>query len=272
MTTEEMNGLASLARKKAAIMAELKKFGKDAYNQNQKYKFPSAASIFDTIRGLMAAHGLVLFTSAVDGHQDPMESKSGTAGYHTVVLYRMMWIDTETGAMFEDMWRSESDDYQDKGHSKAATLALKSYLLTSFIVSSGEEADDPDSGIGSQETAKRETRQNRTKTPPPAPNENGHENIRRVTLQAPMAVSAQQNGSFFMTFATVDGEPIYEFDFGLWEKANYCYEGEWRGKSGKYTLTQAPDVTIYETFNKKGESYWRVKEIHNPVVIPQVQV
>ncbi len=136
----------------------------------------------------------------------------------------------------------------------------------------GEDDYLADSPTASKNDGKSKTPQNRTKQAIPDEQPENGTNTRRVTLQCPMTVSARDNGGFFMTLATVDGEPIYEFDFGLFETANYCYEGEWRNKAGKYTLAQAPDVTIYETVNNKGVSYWRVKEIHNAVQIPQVEV
>lgn len=150
MEQTDLNGLASLARKKAAIMGDLQKFAKDKKNAKQGYGYASAETIFDTIRGLMNQHGLVLFTSAVSGNQEHFESKGGTPGLHTTVQYRMLWVDTDTGATVEDYWLSEGDDYQDKGYSKCATLALKYYLLTTFIVSSGDASDDPDSGLRSK--------------------------------------------------------------------------------------------------------------------------
>jgi hypothetical protein len=150
MEQQDFSGLASLARKKAAIMNDLKKLPKDKRNTQQNYGYASAEGVFDTIRALMVEHGLVLFTSAVSGSQEHFTSGKGTPGLHTTVQYRMLWVDTETGATVEDFWLSEGDDYQDKGYSKCATLALKYYLMTTFIVSSGDPKDDPDSGVRSK--------------------------------------------------------------------------------------------------------------------------
>lgn len=275
MTTEEMIGLASLAKKKAAIMAELKKFGKDSYNQNQKYKFPSAASIFDAIRKLMAEHGLVLFTSAIDGHQNEMESKSGNAGLHTTVKYRMLWIDTETGAMVEDLWLSESDDWQDKGYSKSATLALKSYLLTSFIVSSGDETDDPDSGIGSQDAAKRNATSPKQGKPARqgAATSNGAQNGSQSEIPADKATDhvllrsleiVDKDGQKRLKFKSDDGRTVLAFTRQLFKERGWIDEAEWTGL-GDYPIKDGIPVGItFHRINDDG-GHWEVTAVSEVV-------
>ena len=43
------------------------------------------------------------------------------------------------------MWTGESLDTQDKGITKAATSAEKYFLMKTFVISTGDAKDDPDS-------------------------------------------------------------------------------------------------------------------------------
>lgn len=114
-------------------------------------------------------------------------------------------------------------------------------------------------------------RQNRTKQPLPAPIENGQGNTRKATLRPVVTILAKDNGGFYMKFETIDGEEVFDFDWGTWERANWCYEGEWRSAAGKHQLAETPIAEIYETRSGQGTLYLRVKSV-NELKIPQVEV
>lgn len=288
MTENELNGLASLARKKAAIMGELKKFTKDKMNPKQNYGYASAETIFDTIRDLMNKHGLVLFTSAVSGNQDRFESKGGTPGLHTTVQYRMLWVDTDTGATVEDYWLSEGDDYQDKGYSKCATLALKYYLLTTFIVSSGDASDDPDSGLRSK--GNRQSQQRPLQRPAAAPTANESAQQRPSISKPQNGVSTGQNeppfieagttqnttvksveivdkdGSKRLRFTCDDDQTALAFSRQMFIERGWIEDTEWKNLGSHKLKNRIPVERVYHHIvdDNTGEikgGYWEVTAV-----------
>lgn len=269
-------GLASLARKKAAIMSDLKKLPKDKRNTQQNYNYASAEGVFDTIRALMVEHGLVLFTSAVSGHQDAFTSKNGTPGLHTTVQYRMLWVDTETGATVEDFWLSEGDDYQDKGYSKCATLALKYYLMTTFIVSSGDATDDPDSGLRRKGQRQQHNGQSQAATAaksnePPQPRTsagNGAKtpqdgDMREITLTAVVSESGKAGNTRYR-FASVEQLPaVYAYSRDVFIKGSWCTETDWQ-QHGTYQLPASCVASVkYHMFKDSTDGYWTVEAVEN---------
>lgn len=226
MTDNNYEGLAKIAAKKAAIMAELATFAKDRRNESQKYGYASAETIFNTIREKMAAHSLVIFPSVVEHKQDEFKSAKGTPGLHTVVTYRMAWVCTETGAVWEDFWVGEGDDYQDKGYSKTATLALKYFLLTTFVVSSGDHADDADSGLDAKPTQAKAKAQS-TLSDTPVYNQGDSVWLNLTDCRRKTDV----NGKAYMVFKIGTGlntAPVYSSD--LFKRAGYAPDGftkEW---------------------------------------------
>lgn len=280
MTPEEMNGLASIARKKVAMMSELKTFTKDKHNTSQNYGYASAELIFNTIRQLMTQHGLVLFMSAEEGDQKEFQSARGTRGLHTTVSYRMTWIDIDTGATFEDRWLSEGDDYQDKGYSKCATLALKYYLLSSFVVSSGDHADDSDSGIGSKEATPRRattpksrdkaqsgtTTSNGANTPWKQPDVSNQgldlipedKATDHTTLKALTIVD--KDGQKRLKFKSDDGRTVLAFTRQLFKERGWIDEAEWTGV-GDYPINDGiPAGITFHRINEDG-GYWEVSSV-----------
>lgn len=269
MDANEMAGLASIAKKKAAIMAELKSFAKDRRNESQKYGYASAESIFDTIREKMAEHGLVVFPSVAEHRQDEFKSAKGTPGLHTVVTYRMAWICMETGAVWEDFWVGEGDDYQDKGYSKTATLALKYFLLTSFVVSSGDHADDSDSGLDSKPPQK-----GQAKVKPAAAAQNGahkHGERMAVTLSG-LTVRARKDDpnrnllAFKIKNADIE---VFAFSRELFRNAGWIAKDDW-GQQQDYPITQLIPATAQYVVTQKDDGsvsgYWEIAEVdYNPM-------
>jgi len=64
---------------------------------------------------------------------------------HTVAKFEFTFVCADTGESKTLTWYGEANDGQDKGISKAATSAEKFFLLKTFICSTGDPTDDPDS-------------------------------------------------------------------------------------------------------------------------------
>lgn len=136
----------TLAGKFAAIMGEIQRVPKTGINKQQNYKFASESDISDMIRELLAKHNVALFVSMPGKpEQTEIQSKSGATGYHTLIEIEYTFVDGDTGEERTMKWHGEADAYDDKGISKATTLAQKYFLLKTFVMSTGDPQDDPDS-------------------------------------------------------------------------------------------------------------------------------
>jgi hypothetical protein len=148
-TPEEVQAQAKLFMKLSRVMAELGRIPKAGENKYHKYKFATDADVADAIRPLLAEHGVFLFPSIPEVQTTSFE-RNGKMQTHTLAKFTFTFCDGETGATWASEWFGESEDTGDKGVNKAATAALKYFLLKTFILSTGDPADETDSGVPSQ--------------------------------------------------------------------------------------------------------------------------
>lgn len=106
----------------------------------------------------------------------------------------------------------------------------------------------------------------RTEQPIDATNGNGHASTRTVTLKSFVDVLAKDGGGFYMKLETIDGETVYDFDWGTWERAKWCYEGEWRSTPGRKVLPDAPIAQITEAVGKNNATYLRITGLSEYVI------
>lgn len=132
-------GAATLYAKMARAMGKMKRIPKNGKNAHFNYEYATESDIADIVRETLAEVGIALFSEIIDVER---------AGTLTRVHMRYTFACTDTGATVERLWVGEADDRQDKGVSKAVTLATKYFLKTTFVISTGDPADDPDSGLG----------------------------------------------------------------------------------------------------------------------------
>lgn len=147
-----------LYSKLCKVMAQINRLPKTGYNKAQNYAFASESDLTDMIRPLLAEQGVFLFSSMESVEQSPIESKGGAIGTHTKVTMTFTFIDAETGELRASTWTGEAMDYQDKSINKAATAALKYFLLKTFLISTGDSDDDADNATP-EPLAKRATPQ-----------------------------------------------------------------------------------------------------------------
>ena len=147
--TEKNNGLN---HKIARIMGRLDRLPKSGTNKHFKYKFVTESDVADMIRAELATENIAFFASMVDAVQNAQ---------HTVAKFEFTFVCADTAESKVLTWYGEANDGQDKGISKAATSAEKFFLLKTFICSTGDPTDDPDSDGRTPEL-----RQNAKTTPP----------------------------------------------------------------------------------------------------------
>jgi len=137
--------LASLFGKLARVMGRLERLPRTGHNSHFNYDFVTDGDVSDTVRAALAAEGVAFFATmrgvSVDG-------KKVTAHF------TYTFGDGETGATWSCNWQGEAIDTQDKGTAKAATSALKYFLLKTFVLSSGDQADDTDADAAQAKQAK----------------------------------------------------------------------------------------------------------------------
>uniref|UniRef100_A0A6H1ZYJ8 Putative Erf family protein n=1 Tax=viral metagenome TaxID=1070528 RepID=A0A6H1ZYJ8_9ZZZZ len=122
----------SLYAKMVRVMGRMERLPRRGYNAYFNYDFVTDADVLDAVRCAMAEEGLALFSTMVDVRQS--EGK-------TVVWFEFTFVDDESGETRSVSWVGESLDKQDKGVAKAATAALKSVLLKTFLISTGDEVE-----------------------------------------------------------------------------------------------------------------------------------
>jgi hypothetical protein len=179
-----MNENAVLYAKLAAVMSQLKRLKKKGFNQHFKYKFVSDADVLDTLRKLLAEKNIAVFASMTGFEQvDGGKTSSGGQQVKTRAHFEFTLACGDSGATVTSSWYAESLDTSDKGLNKAATAALKYWLLKTFLLSTGDEADDPDAhdlesgattknkpatSLGAGNTERRIPPKTAASTPPPA--------------------------------------------------------------------------------------------------------
>ena len=151
-----MNENATLYKKLAAVMGGISRVPKNGINQHFRYKFAQDSDVLDVVRSLLAEQSVAVFVSMTDLVQD---------GKITRATFEYTLACGDTGATITTRWTGEAADSQDKGINKAATAALKYWLLKTFLISTGDE--DPDAGPAPRRPAATEPEP--APEPPPQP-------------------------------------------------------------------------------------------------------
>lgn len=137
-------------------VVRVKKTGK---NQHFGYMFATESDICDTLRPLMAEHGVCLVYHGPDPDKFKMleagKTKSGAEKFRYCVWCKYSVVNADDAAdRFETWGYGEALDQEDKGHNKAITNAHKYVLIKLFDVSTGDLAADPDTyGHGDEREA-----------------------------------------------------------------------------------------------------------------------
>jgi hypothetical protein len=149
-TIEVMRAMASLYKKKAAVMKALEGgMAKTGENTHFNYKFVTASSIKHTVGQLFADHGISLQMSGVatENTVSIVELKGGATKQVPIlrIQFAISLCDVDTGAVEQSFWFGEAGATDDKAASKAATSALKYYLISNLMIADkGEDKHDTD--------------------------------------------------------------------------------------------------------------------------------
>lgn len=170
-------GKSALYAKMARVMGKLQRIPKSGFNKHFGYPFVTEADIADAVRIALSEVGIAFFTeieewTRTDGvrtktYNNRTEEKPYVM---TRVKMRFTFACADTGQTIERHWWGEAEDDSDKGISKAVTLAQKYFLKTTFVISTGDPTEDPDSGLTESEPqGKSGLTKRQTPTPPATP-------------------------------------------------------------------------------------------------------
>lgn len=144
--TEGDKSHLNLYQKLAAIGGEIGVVKKGGKNTEQHYDFIEYAAVAGKLRSLFADYGIVIIPGmpkAAEHIRQEITTKYGTKGVLTMVDMTFEIINADDPSeRFEVTWVGEAADYGDKATNKAATAALKYYMMRQFNIS--EKGDDPD--------------------------------------------------------------------------------------------------------------------------------
>ncbi len=134
----------TLYAKLAAVLGEIQRVPKSGKNKHFNYEYATNEDVLDFIRPLLAAHGIAFWASMVECAQAAEQTDSGKTTTRTHIVLEFAFADVDSGEVITSRWHGEALDSQDKGITKAATLAKKYFLLNTFLISTGDLREDPD--------------------------------------------------------------------------------------------------------------------------------
>ncbi|RAN77991.1 hypothetical protein B5P43_18340 [Bacillus sp. SRB_336] len=136
----------NLYQKLARITGEVGAIKKGGTNREQGYGFIEYAAVAGELRGLFAKYGVVIVPRMQRGEKQSrsqVTSARGAVGNYLLVDMHFTVTNADNpDDKFTVSWTGEALDYGDKATNKAATSALKYYLMRQFNISEkGEDAD-----------------------------------------------------------------------------------------------------------------------------------
>lgn len=124
------------------VMLGVKRLRKNGENRHHGYKYATDADVLELVRGLLAYNEIEFQVSMLEARRRPTEGKSVV----TEAMFEMVFRHKDE--IRRSTWWAEASDTQDKGINKAATAAVKYFLLKTFLISTGDPEDDSDHGGG----------------------------------------------------------------------------------------------------------------------------
>lgn len=155
----------NLYQKLAAITGDVGAIAKGGQNTEQKYAFIEYAAVAGRLRDLFAEYGVVVvprMATTSEHQREEITTKYGNKGVAMLIDFEFQVLNADDpDDNFTVNWVGEAADYGDKGVNKAATAALKYYLMRQFNIS--EKGDEDPDG----QTIDRGSTKQQAPTPPP---------------------------------------------------------------------------------------------------------
>lgn len=130
-----------LAAKLAEVMAAVGAVPKKGHNDQFNYDFVREADVVEAVRAELAKRHVALVPRIVKVEDEARQTAKGNTLYVTRAEIVFTFLDGESGELLECPWVGYGSDTQEKGLYKALTGAKKYFLLTTFLLATG---DDPE--------------------------------------------------------------------------------------------------------------------------------
>jgi hypothetical protein len=184
-------GTGHLEERMARVTAHVNRIPKRGFNAEQKYEFVAHSDVLDSIRPALAAEG-IQFRSRITSTQADAELVAGGGERRTGggMVWRMWrvevtfsfvcWHEEKRCEQTTEGWPGFAQDYSDKGASKALTSAIKTFLIQQFLVSTGDDPDEPTRD--SQQEPRQQQQRSRTESRSTNPADNDVRVARRACM------------------------------------------------------------------------------------------
>ena len=132
---------SKLAAKLAAVRGDIEHLSADGRNAQRNYAYASAALLFNTIRPLLAKHGVNLLYTVGAATFEQLTTDSGKPFVLATVplVFGLEDADDPNDWVEVDMIQMVVDYDLDKGINKALTNGLKYFLFTTFVTTGGRD-------------------------------------------------------------------------------------------------------------------------------------
>lgn len=137
----------NIYQKIAAITGEVGAIKKAGQNREQNYSFIEYAAVAGELRTLFAKYGVVIIPNmqkTSEQSRNDFTTRAGKGGVAVLIDFKFDIVNADKpDDRFSVDWVGEAVDYGDKATNKAATAALKYYLMRQFNISEkGEQEAD----------------------------------------------------------------------------------------------------------------------------------
>ena len=127
-----------------AIMDEIGHIGKDKKNQQQGFMFRGIDQVMNTMKPLLAKHGVFVVPFVVETKREERQTKSGGTLIYTMHKIVFHFV-ADDGSEVRACVVGEGMDSADKSSNKAMAVAFKYACFQVFCIPTEEmEKDDPD--------------------------------------------------------------------------------------------------------------------------------
>ena len=125
-----------------AIMNDIGAIGKDAYNEQQKFKYRGIDAVMNALSPALQKHKVFVVPEVLEVTREDRTSKNGSALIYTTSRIRYTFY-AEDGSNVQATVVGEGMDSGDKSCNKAMSVAFKYALFQVFCIPT-EEMHDPD--------------------------------------------------------------------------------------------------------------------------------
>lgn len=130
-----------LAKKIVGVMMECKRVEKDGYNNFQKYKYATAASVISMVNEALTKYNVATLSETKLLEMKTVQNAKGDTAHLATVEIAVTLIDADSGEERKITGVGSGHDTLDKAVAKAQTMALKYCYMSTFGIAQGEDPD-----------------------------------------------------------------------------------------------------------------------------------